>query len=124
MNWRSCVLLLTTLLSVFTCTAVADEGEGWGNTDYYSQVRVLQQLINSEINKELRQRQFEKDLARILMDSAEDLQSAPQKKSYLWFKSKPSSIPIQTRVSIGQSLQPHREELNKQPKGLFRYGRK
>jgi hypothetical protein len=92
-------------------------------TDYHTQVYLLQQLVNGEINKELKQRQFQKDLARILMDSAEELQPVPRKKSYFWIKSKPSGIPIQTRVSIGQSLQPLRE-VGTKPKSVFRYGRK
>lgn len=123
MNWQCYMLLLVAVTSICKSRSDEEDRRPMENTDYYSQVYLLQQLISGEINKEMKQKQFQKDLARVLMDSGEELQPVPRKKSYLWFKSKPSGIPIQTRVAIGQPLQPLRDEATK-PKGLFRYGRK
>lgn len=128
MNWTLSVILLAALACVFKCEDGVEE-EAWvvENTDYNSQVSLLQRLIESEINKERKQRQFQEGLTRLLMDpSSSELRPVPRKKSHLWFRSKSSMNPIQTiqtRVSIGQSLQPRPEDTNK-PKGLFRYGKK
>lgn len=128
MNWGLTVMLLAALTCVFKCEDGSD-AEGWivESTDYNSQVSLLQKLIESEMNKERRQKQFEEEMARLYMDSSpSELRPVPRKKSYLWFRSKSSANPVQTvqtRVSIGQSLHPPPEETNK-PKGLFRYGKK
>lgn len=128
MHWGLTVILLAALTCVFKCDDVSD-AEGWlvENTDYNSQVSLLQRLIKSEMNKEREQKQFEEEMVRLYLDpSSSELRPVPRKKSYLWFRSKQSANPVQTvqtRVSIGQSLQPPPEETNK-PKSLFRYGKK
>lgn len=128
MHWGLAVILLAALTCVFKCDDVSD-AEGWlvENTDYNSQVSLLQRLIKSEMNKEREQKQFEEEMVRLYLDpSSSELRPVPRKKSYLWFRSKQSANPVQTvqtRVSIGQSLQPPPEETNK-PKSLFRYGKK
>lgn len=128
MTWKQLVLPLA-VLTVLLPGADGEVEEGWAveNTDYYSQVSLLQRLVASELNREWKQRQFHQDLDRLLKESSSELQPVPRKKSYLWFRAKSSVNPIQTiqtRVSIGQSLQPHQEEDTNKPKGLFRYGKK